>query len=281
MTGRFHPCVYFIPPIGTDATPKVTGFSYQIALLPTGVTVRDLANLEKGLQVRAQFVEADGANFVLNDPAISKSLRAKEVIVVYCQHSRDFERILHRTEGFQREGYSIAVLAYGQQEPVRPRRHRNRVAAEPRPAPLRDAEGRVIAEFSDDPLCYVLTDDKQLPGFPFLEVNELINTHPYRVCRDRRCPGRVSTIATIITIPTNNPCPPGGVLDMVCITILAGRGVLLLAKDQNACDRARAYIEEYVKVNEFEEHLRRYQEEHLWETVMIGPKNPGPGEFDA
>jgi hypothetical protein len=64
----------FVPATGTDAAPQVTGYPYKIALLPTGVTVRDLAAFHEGLGgVRAQFVEASDANFMLNDP-LSASL---------------------------------------------------------------------------------------------------------------------------------------------------------------------------------------------------------------
>jgi hypothetical protein len=72
-------------------------------------------------------------------------------------------------------------------------------------------------------------------------------------------------IGTIITIPTDNPYSPFRVLDMMLIAMLRGHGVLLLAEDGNACDLARAFIQEDIEVNGFEKEC--FQREHLWEAV--------------
>jgi hypothetical protein len=109
------------------------------------------------------------------------------------------------------------------------------------PSPLRDASGRLIATFSDKLITKLIDEyGAEIADAPFVDVNELISTFPYRSWRLRRVPG---VIGAIWIVPSDNPIPPLPVMQQMGQIVAGGLGLLLLANDAAARHECRAFIE--------------------------------------
>jgi hypothetical protein len=109
------------------------------------------------------------------------------------------------------------------------------------PAPLRDASGRLIATFSDKLVGKLIDEDgTEVADAPFVDVDQLIQTFPYKSYRLRRVPG---VIGAVWIVSSENPIPPPPVLRQMALIVAGGLGLLLLSSDAAARNECRAFIE--------------------------------------
>jgi hypothetical protein len=110
------------------------------------------------------------------------------------------------------------------------------------PAPLRDASGRLIATFSDKLVGKLIDEDgTEVADAPFVDVDQLIQTFPYKSYRLRRVPG---VIGAVWIVSSESPIPPPPILRQMALIVAGGLGLLLLASDATARNECRAFVEQ-------------------------------------
>ncbi len=106
------------------------------------------------------------------------------------------------------------------------------------PAPLRFPDGRVARFARAYQGSSFSNAGAPLPGrIPSLD--KLVTAMPFRSVLSRRWPAE---IAAVLAVPAGDSVPPPFIVKEMGEEIAAGRGILLLATDRNALNRAKVIL---------------------------------------
>jgi hypothetical protein len=137
-------------------------------------------------------------------------------------------------------------------------------AVKPSLPALRGADGSLIAEFARLRGDLYTDDGEPIPGDSPLNLDRMIAACPFRSYRLRQVPG---TIGSVWVVPTDDPIPPLFILQDMAQVVVARMGILLLATNKTARDRAREFIERMFSLAGVDAVAEDAERQHRWEAL--------------